>query len=242
MLVYSEMKCKWNEIISDKTFNKPLGSTLHSLLWDDSLSVSVIISLWCEGWCKHMRALTALCVKDINMVLHYYWETVSHTLIMSVSLYINTLRLNDFDMFKNRCDYKEHASGSVYSTVNVCLWKWLRWSNLSDGWTASEALRSHFCHQLSDSFGVWPSCGPHLLLSVGSVSPWLMMLAQGESGFFSLTPGPHDMGRMSDVLWPSSFGSFLAPRTPVTEPKVPKLVGGAQMCLLSGVFVGVLVF
>lgn len=75
-----------------------------------------------------------------------------------------------------------------------------------------------------------------------AVSPWLMMLAQGESGFFSLTPGPHDMGRMSDVLWPSSFGSFLAPRTPVTEPKVPKLVGGAQMCLLSGVFVGVLVF
>lgn len=167
MLIYSEMKCKWNEITSDKTFNKPLGSTLHSLLEDASLSVSVIISLWCEGWCKHMRALTALCVKDINMVLHYYWETVSHTLIMSVSLYINTLRLNDFDMFKNRCDYKEHASGSVYSTVNVCLWKWLRWSNLSDGWTASEALRSHFCHQLSDSFGVWPSCGPHLLLSVG---------------------------------------------------------------------------
>lgn len=25
-------------------------------------------------------------------------------------------------MFKNRCDYKQHASGSVYSTVNVCLW------------------------------------------------------------------------------------------------------------------------
>lgn len=30
---------------------------------------------------------------------------------------------------------------------------------------------------------------------------------------------------------------FSGPRAPVTEPKVPKLVGGAQMCLLSGVLV-----
>lgn len=117
-----------------------------------------------------MRALTALCAKDINMVLYYYWETVSHTLIMSVSLYINTLRLNDFDMFKNSCDYKEHASGSVYSECLLVkmieMIQRVRWLNSF----RSSAL-TFLSSALSDSFGVWPSCGPHLLLSIGSVSP-----------------------------------------------------------------------